>query len=812
MKGAPAGFTSDAGCRAPVQEPQARWRRSTGQNWVHPDSGISQNCIEVRVPEQGTKASAFVKQAQEKTLNMTSRNVSPAQAIDSGDSDAEVNIAPKRYHAAAATHTGETARAPASTSATSVDQLAAMFQIFLIQRQERDEIWRKEAGKQEQRWRSLQHQFTEMQQVAQIERRPAAAESKATEQDIRTRTLRYSGETTRGEMRVYASSQDRLVPHAAFRPTPRLPELKVSDDIENYLAMFERVAQTAGWPPEDWAIHLVPALEGKAREAYVTMDAADIGNYVKVKEAILQKYEINRDTYRQRFRNSSIRPNETPKKLHCRLKGLYEKWMRPEEKSKQEISDAIVLEQFLKVLSPELRCWIIERSPESTVRAVELAEAFITARQSEGAYGFDRGRSNQSAEKPGRSRGDFGKGLDAYAKRSNVENRWLKHKTKMSYNSGSGSEQQATNPVCFNCGQLGHKSRECLAVDSSTNKLCYIAKPDRNIEAVPNNETVISVKIGKRTVKALIDTGASQTLVTKQSLPESQVFQNSKLRVKCVHGDERVYPTADVRMEIAGQAYILKVGVMEKLPYGVILGRDVPILLDLLYESSATVEVNIVTRQQAKQAESAENRQMSEQLPYNSESRRHKSKREKRQAKVKGTRVEERVSRPSFEETKFPGDIGDMQRNDETLQKLFDKASQHTHQQNGEAQWVLQEGKLYRIREGQQYLVIPKALRAEILDLAHTSGWAGHMGQSKTTDRITDGMTERFNKTLKEMLKKFVSDTGSDWEVWLPYLLFAYWEVPQSSSGFSPFELVFSQEEMTVKGMHGLAYNFLAHA
>ncbi|KAL7834718.1 hypothetical protein SRHO_G00289650 [Serrasalmus rhombeus] len=52
----------------------------------------------------------------------------------------------------------------------------------------------------------------------------------------------------------------------------------------------------------------------------------------------------------------------------------------------------------------------------------------------------------------------------------------------------------------------------------------------------------------------------------------------------------------------------------------------------------------------------------------------------------------------------------------------------------------------------------------------------------------TDSMTKRFNKTLKEMLKKFVSDTGSD------YLLFAYREVPQSSSGFSPFKLVFSQE------------------
>ncbi|XP_066512296.1 uncharacterized protein [Hoplias malabaricus] len=55
----------------------------------------------------------------------------------------------------------------------------------------------------------------------------------------------------------------------------------------------------------------------------------------------------------------------------------------------------------------------------------------------------------------------------------------------------------------------------------------------------------------------------------------------------------------------------------------------------------------------------------------------------------------------------------------------------------------------------------------------------------------TDGLVERFNQTLKTMLKKFVSDTGKDWDKWLPFLLFAYREVPQASTGFSPFELLY---------------------
>lgn len=46
--------------------------------------------------------------------------------------------------------------------------------------------------------------------------------------------------------------------------------------------------------------------------------------------------------------------------------------------------------------------------------------------------------------------------------------------------------------------------------------------------------------------------------------------------------------------------------------------------------------------------------------------------------------------------------------------------------------------------------------------------------------------------TVLKMLQKFVADTGWDWDQWLPFLLFAYREVPQTSTGFSPFELLYN--------------------
>ena len=52
----------------------------------------------------------------------------------------------------------------------------------------------------------------------------------------------------------------------------------------------------------------------------------------------------------------------------------------------------------------------------------------------------------------------------------------------------------------------------------------------------------------------------------------------------------------------------------------------------------------------------------------------------------------------------------------------------------------------------------------------------------------TDGLVERFNHTLKSML---TNAEGKNWEELLPYLLFAYREVPQALTGFSPFELLY---------------------
>uniref|UniRef100_A0A8C5PP86 Gypsy retrotransposon integrase-like protein 1 n=1 Tax=Leptobrachium leishanense TaxID=445787 RepID=A0A8C5PP86_9ANUR len=57
----------------------------------------------------------------------------------------------------------------------------------------------------------------------------------------------------------------------------------------------------------------------------------------------------------------------------------------------------------------------------------------------------------------------------------------------------------------------------------------------------------------------------------------------------------------------------------------------------------------------------------------------------------------------------------------------------------------------------------------------------------------TNGLCERFNGTLKQLIRAFTHES-KDWEKYLPHLLFAYREVPQESTGYSPFELLYGRQ------------------
>ena len=61
----------------------------------------------------------------------------------------------------------------------------------------------------------------------------------------------------------------------------------------------------------------------------------------------------------------------------------------------------------------------------------------------------------------------------------------------------------------------------------------------------------------------------------------------------------------------------------------------------------------------------------------------------------------------------------------------------------------------------------------------------------------SDGMVERFNKTLATMLSAYVSDHHNDWDVLLPYVMMAYRSAIHETTGCTPNRLMLGREVST---------------
>ena len=69
---------------------------------------------------------------------------------------------------------------------------------------------------------------------------------------------------------------------------------------------------------------------------------------------------------------------------------------------------------------------------------------------------------------------------------------------------------------------------------------------------------------------------------------------------------------------------------------------------------------------------------------------------------------------------------------------------------------------------------------------------------STTCHPQTDGQTEVVNRTLGSLLRAVVGKNLKTWENCLPFIEFAYNRTVHSSTGFSPFEIVYGFNPLTV--------------
>ncbi|XP_070582706.1 zinc finger and SCAN domain-containing protein 16-like isoform X2 [Erythrolamprus reginae] len=161
----------------------------------------------------------------------------------------------------------------------------------------------------------------------------------------------------------------------------QVPELTLTEDIETYLTTFEDVAEACKWPREQWVTRLVPALNGAALQAYNNLDPRESGDYEKVKAAILREDTVTLERQRQHFRHFRYQEAEGPRDVCSRLRGLCYRWLEPENRTKEQIVELLILEQFLTILPEEMQEWVQEYRPKTCIQAVTLAEHFLLKQQ-----------------------------------------------------------------------------------------------------------------------------------------------------------------------------------------------------------------------------------------------------------------------------------------------------------------------------------------------------------------------------------------------------------------------------------------------
>ena len=377
------------------------------------------------------------------------------------------------------------------------------------------------------------------------------------------------------EMRRQMEYLERLVTERTTLETTRrsadaesvkLTRLGESDDVEAYLTTFERIMEVNEIDRGRWPFQLAPQLTGKAQQAYAALAPEDAKDYDTVKTAILRRYNINEETYRQRFRALKPREDESPRELITRLQDLASRWTR-DASTHQELLDLLVREQFLQILPQDVRVAVMEKQPKDAEEASRYAESYLQAREISMVVG------NSKTPMMKENSGDI-------TSRPNQERRgagYIPQLRRQDHNQPRDIRSRNTDRDvrCFTCNQKGHLAFQC---PQRASLFCDTPGSEKK----EKQSSIWEGAINGSPCTILLDTGTTQSLVRSDYVEDDDLLDGS-VPIRCMHGDVKNYPVAPIAVDIDGTKAIVHAAVSPNLPQPAVIGWDAPTLLRQLF-------------------------------------------------------------------------------------------------------------------------------------------------------------------------------------------------------------------------------------
>ena len=545
--------------------------------------------------------------------------------------------------------------------------------------------------------------------------------------------------------------------------TKLLPKLASDHELEVYLITFRKIATLNNWPKEHWSAILQTQLKGKSMRIFSELSDSVIRDFDRLQAALLAAYELTPENYRKKFREIKKIESENYTDFAFKLQNNFKRWLHSvgSYDNIDKLRQTMLMEQFLQTVTVELKIWLVDQKPKTIDEMARLADQYVALRkQLNPSQNTNPSVDTQRVVAHNRST------FNTRANHSKPQAQSYHDSTspKKSFNrqqfsaSRTNTNNTRTNTVrCAYCKMTNHTVSECrklknkqtaeksstanvnantftthLTPQSSVMQIEHISDTQKPVHPLftPYCKTAIIVRPdgSLRRIQTLRDTGAMQSLLKDTSDGTDCTVTGETRLLKGITTETVSVPLVEVHLRTDFIDEKVLCGLVKELPDGIdfLIGNDIWLKAHPMPDE--VIEQAVITRSAARNVQkSLDNDQNAIQgqqtsdndLPFDTPF----------QSDINIDSVTDRTK------------LIDLQRADPNLAHLRKQASDNP-QTNEKSYFFLQDEMLMhhsfdrKTNFSADRIVVPSALRPQVLQLAHDVPAAGHLGIRKTHARL----------------------------------------------------------------------------